>query len=61
MFNYRLVVVITTLVGVIGKIHDTWVYEMANNPVGSIIKIIGVIVLVIVLYGDDALLQAKDC
>ena len=61
MFNYRFYVITLTLIGVIGKIREMGVsFEMALNPVGTTIKIIGIIMLAIFVLTPNDLLQSKE-
>ena len=59
-FNYRFVMFIGTIIAAIGKIHEMiGSFDMIENPVGTAIKILGIIVIVVFLWTDNSSLQSE--
>lgn len=59
--NVRIATIILTLVGAIDKLYQMyWSFDMIQNPVGTWIKMIGIIILVAYILTPNDLLQEKD-
>ena len=61
IINYRFISAIVMIAGVIGKMHEVFVEEMLSNPVGGLMKVIGICILVWFVLTPNSDLQAKDC
>lgn len=60
MFNtiyYKMAIVLGSILGGLYKIHQIWIVEAS---LGGIIKIIGVIVILAVVFTPTELLQSED-
>ena len=59
--NVRIITIVLSLVGAIDKLYQMYLsYDMIVNPVGTWIKMIGIIILVAYVFTPNDLLQEKD-
>lgn len=58
--NYKVLLVLGTLIGSVGKIHEIWISEMTYNDIGAAIKILAIIVMVVFIFTDTSNLQSED-
>lgn len=54
---YKLMVILGSILGGLYKIHQIWI---AENSVEGILKIIGVIIILVIIFTPNEYLQSED-